>query len=295
MKTVNKSNGTFKTKDGAELYYEIRGTGEPIIFVYGIACLLNHWHHQLHGFAENGWQTYGYDLRGHHKSTIGDKSKLSIMGLAEDLVELLDFWEIEKAHFVGHSFGVPVVLQAYELMPERVRSLAFINGFAQNPIQGMFGVDLAEPLFHLVRAAFEKSPELFKIGWKYAIDNPVAILLASLAGGFNLQLTQFKDIEVYAHGVAQLDLEVFLTLFEDMMKFDGRKIASSISVPTLILTGERDSVTPYRFQENLHNLISGSELVRMPYGSHCCQLDFPDYVNLRLEKHFMGPLRIKHK
>lgn len=289
MKTVPKEIGTFKTRDGAELYYEIRGQGEPIVFVYGIACLLNHWHHQLHYFA-NDMRVYAYDLRGHHQSTPGDPSKFTVQGMGEDLAELLEHWNLDQVHLVGHSFGVPVLFETYNLVPDRIKSMAFINGFAQNPIKGMFGLDVVEPFFHFAKTMYEKNPEFFRTAWRAAVDNPLSIFMSGLAGGFNLQLTQFKDIEVYARGVGQLDLSVFIPLFENMMAFDGRKIAEKVSVPTLVLAGDRDFVTPFKFQEDMHRLIRTSELVRLPYGSHCCQLDFPDYVNLRLEKHFQGRL-----
>jgi pimeloyl-ACP methyl ester carboxylesterase len=110
------------------------------------------------------------------------------------------------------------------------------------------------------------------------------MLLSSIAGGFNFRVTQFKDVEIYAKGVSQIPLEVFLPLFEDMMKFDGDAIAASITKPTLVMSGDRDFVTPQKFQQALHHRIPGSEYVTVAYGSHCCQLDFPDYVSLKLEK-----------
>ena len=79
-----------------------------------------------------------------------------------------------------------------------------------------------------------------------------------------------------------------MPMFEDMMSFDGYAIAAKIELPTLIIAGDRDFVTPMKFQEELHESVKGSELIVVPYGSHCTQLDFPDYVNLRLEKHFNG-------
>lgn len=284
MKLIAKETGSYQTKDGAELYYEIRGEGEPIIFVYGIACLLNHWHHQIDYFSMN-WKVYAYDLRGHVKSTVGAKEKLTVRGLAEDLLELMDHWGLEKVHVMGHSFGVPVLIQAADLAPDRFKSFAFINGFAHNPIKGMFGLNIIEPLFFKAKAAYAKNPMVWKYLWKAATDNPLSILLSGLAGGFNLKTAQLKDIEVYARGVSHMSLDIFLPLFEDMMAFDGREITQRISVPTLIMTGDKDFVTPFKFQEELHQAIPSSELVRVPYGSHCCQLDFPDYVNLRLERH----------
>lgn len=283
LETVQKETGVFKTSDGAELYYEVRGEGEPIIFVYGIACVLNHWHHQLSYFSKRN-KVYAFDLRGHAASTSPTPEKLTVTGMAEDLIELMDHWGLKSAHLVGHSFGVPVVLQAYGLAPDRVKSLTFINGFAKNPIKGMFGLDVIEPFFHFAKNAYYQNRGLFNLIWRNAVDNPLSILMSGLAGGFNLKVTQLKDIEIYARGVTQMSLDVFLPLFEDMMGFDGSDIAASIQVPTMIMTGDRDFVTPFKFQEELHHAIKGSEFVRIPYGSHCCQLDFPDYVNLKLEQ-----------
>ena len=57
---IEKQTGYFSSFDGTKIYYESRGAGEPIIFVYGIACLINHWHHQLSYFSES-YQTITFD------------------------------------------------------------------------------------------------------------------------------------------------------------------------------------------------------------------------------------------
>jgi pimeloyl-ACP methyl ester carboxylesterase len=150
----------------------------------------------------------------------------------------------------------------------------------------MFGVDLVEPLFHFIKAQFEQNPLLWNALWRAAVDNPISMLVSTIAGGFNFRATHFKDIEIYARGGCHIPLEVFLPMFEDMMHFDGDSVAASIIKPTLIMSGEKDFVTPQKFQRALHARVSGSEFVVIPYGSHCCQLDFPEYVNLRLEKFF---------
>lgn len=130
----------------------------------------------------------------------------------------------------------------------------------------------------------KKSPELWSTVWRHAVDNPVSMQLAALAGGFNISLTHFKDIEVYARGVARMELNVFFTLFEELMNFDGDEVLEAITAPTLIVSGEKDGITPKSFQNHLHEKIKTSQLFTIPYGSHCCQLDFPDYFNLRYEK-----------
>jgi pimeloyl-ACP methyl ester carboxylesterase len=115
------------------------------------------------------------------------------------------------------------------------------------------------------------------------VDNPVAMQLAALAGGFNLKLTEFKDIEVYVRGVAQLELEVFIPLFEALMAFDGSDILSTLQQPTFVVAGQNDNITPKSFQAEFKEKIPHAEYLEVPYGSHCTQLDFPDYLNLKVE------------
>jgi pimeloyl-ACP methyl ester carboxylesterase len=282
MDVIQKSSKKIKSFDGTEIYYESRGQGDPIIFVYGIACLMNHWHHQIKYFSRFN-QVICFDLRGHHQSyPVADKNNLNIASTAKDIEAILDDLKIEKAHFAGHSFGAPVIFSAFDQFPERFKSITLINGFARNPIKGMFGLDIVEPFFYWAKSQFENSPEMLTRIWKAAVYNPISMRAVAIVGGFNLKLTHFKDIEVYAKGVAELDLHVFLSLLEDMMKFNGEKVLEKINVPTLIISGENDNVTPKSYQEEMADKIHESEYVQVPYGSHCTQLDFPDYINLKI-------------
>lgn len=285
---IKLETGYFNSFDNTPIYFEKRGEGEPLIFVYGIACLMNHWHHQVEYFSKTR-QVITFDLRGHHKSAdLKNSTTLNLNSMALDIVGLCEHLKIKKADFAGHSFGGPIILELYKIKPELFNSICLVNAFAKNPIKNMFGLDVVEPFYKYLRSQYEKSPELWSTVWRHAVDNPVSMQLAALAGGFNISLTHFKDIEVYARGVARMELSVFFQLFEELMNFDGEDILKEISVPTLIVSGEKDGVTPRSFQVHLHETIGGSELFSIPYGSHCCQLDFPDYFNLRYEKFLSG-------
>lgn len=280
---IPKSVGVFKSFDGTPIYYETRGQGEPIVFIYGIACLMNHWHHQVEHFSKTH-QVVLFDIRGHHKSTpVANINHLKLEHLSEDLNLLLKHLKISKAHFVGHSFGGPYILKFYDLFPEYFSSISLINTFARNPLKKVFGLDFIEPLFYFVKTQHEKSPDLWNNLWRTLVDNPLAFQLAALAGGFNIRLTQFKDIEVYGRGVSRLDLPVFFEMFEEIFQFDGTEILAKIKCPTLIIAGEKDNITPTTYQREMHAAIDHSELLMVPYGSHCSQLDFPEFINLKLE------------
>ena len=281
---VKKKTGYFKSYDGTKIYYESRGEGPPIVLCYGIGCLINHWRYQIKAFSEN-YQVITFDYRGHHQSEIPmDYSQINVEALAKDLHCLMDHLQIQKASVWGHSFGTQVILRSYELNPNYFENLVFINGFASDPISGMFGNGGASKAFEFVKKGFDTAPETLSYLWKMAVNNPISMQASALLGGFNLNLTQLKDIEIYFRGVASMDLMAFITLFEHMMAYDGRPVFEKIEIPTLIVSGKQDSVTPHSYQEEMHDRIKGSKFLLVPYGSHCTQLDLPDFVNLRIEK-----------
>jgi pimeloyl-ACP methyl ester carboxylesterase len=286
MNPVSKNTGTFKSYDGTKIYYEVRGTGRPVVFAYGIACLSNHWRHQIKHFSQH-FQTITFDYRAHHKSEIPqDHSQISVDALARDIHSLMDHLGLKSAGFVGHSFATQVLLRSYDIAPEYFNNMTFINGFASDPIRGMFGNEAASKAFELLKSGFDLAPETISYIWRVLLNNPIAAHGMALAGGFNLSLTAIKDVEIYVRGVGAMDLKAFLTLFESMMNYDGRPVFDRIEVPTLIIAGKKDNVTPLKYQEEMHLKIKNSQFMMVPYGSHCTQLDMPDYVNLRIEKFF---------
>ncbi len=284
MTLISKSTGTFRSYDGTRIYYEVRGEGFPLILNYGIGCLMNHWRPQIQYFSQN-FQVITYDYRAHHRSEIPENHEhLTIDSLAQDLKSLMDHLGIQKASLWGHSFGAQMLVRHYDLYPEYAHSLVFVNGFVNNPLAGMFGTDMTQTIFQLLKSGYQLLPETISYLWRNSIQNPVAIHLSALAGGFNLQLTNVKDIEIYARGIASMDLNAFLALFEAMIKFDGKAVLERIQVPSMIIGGKQDTVTPQRHQEDLHRMIRDSDFFMVPYGSHCSQLDMPDLVNLKVER-----------
>jgi len=283
MSLIAKKTGTFKSFDGTRIYYEVRGEGKPLILCYGIGCLMNHWLNQTRHFADH-YQVILFDYRAHHRSEIPlDRERLNLDAMAQDIRCLMDHLEISSASIWGHSFGAQLLTRAYDMHPKSFDNMIFINGFVNNPIQGMFGNDMAQSFFHFFKSGFARMPETLSFLWRSAVNNPLAIHMSALAGGFNLELTALKEIEIYSRGVASLDLDAFLRMFESMMNYDGTPVLERIAVPALIIGGRKDSVTPQKHQEDMHKKVNGSQFLMVPYGSHCTQLDMPELVNLKIQ------------
>lgn len=111
--------------NGAKLYCEISGTGEPTIFLHGHSFDRRQWQPQFEHFARSH-QVIRYDLRGYGRSTLPEEGKALLH--ADDLRELMDALGIERAHLVGLSLGGFVVKDFIALHPERALSAAMAGG-----------------------------------------------------------------------------------------------------------------------------------------------------------------------
>lgn len=110
---------------GAQLYYEEMGEGEPVVFIHGHS--LNHrmWDTQFYEFAKQ-YRAIRYDLRGYGYSS--PQSESGQFTHAEDLAQLLDSLQIEKAHIVGLSLGGYIGTDLLGWFPEKILSAVLASG-----------------------------------------------------------------------------------------------------------------------------------------------------------------------
>lgn len=284
MDSVIKETGTIESFDGEQVYFEKRGEGRPLFFCYGIGCLFNHWAPQIQYFAKTK-QAIMFDYRGHHRSPIPqDKESLTVESLARDVIALCEHFGFEEADFVGHSFGVQVLLKAHQLRPELFKTMTFINGCYRNPFEHHAKAEVLVELINHAKKVYNSMPGVFTQIWEWGVKNPLFLPASSLTGGFNLSQTSFKDIEIYIRGMSAIDVRVFITFFEQMIEFSAESYLSKITSPVLIISGSKDAITPKEEQEKMNELIPNCEFYVIPYGSHCTQLDFPEMVNLKIQQ-----------
>jgi pimeloyl-ACP methyl ester carboxylesterase len=97
------------------------------------------------------------------------------------------------------------------------------------------------------------------------------------------------DEQVVAELVTKLrvvDMDTLIRLLEQMGEHDGWDLLPLIDVPTLIIAGSRDVFTPRSAAERMARRIRGSEIMLLPGATHYAALEYPEMVNLRLEKFF---------
>ena len=93
----------FQTSDGLWLYYEMHGSGKPILLLPGFGESLKMWRHSVPVLSE-GHQVICLDLRGHGRSMKVPGGNRQVR-MAQDVRELIDFLGLQDVLLVGHSLG----------------------------------------------------------------------------------------------------------------------------------------------------------------------------------------------
>ncbi|MDR6805201.1 pimeloyl-ACP methyl ester carboxylesterase [Dyadobacter sp. BE34] len=118
----NPKAGHFADLRGVKLYYEVYGSGKPVLFVHGNGGSMRDFRHQLHAFAKS-YKVILVDSRAQGRSE--DKGdSLSYEMMADDLHALLEHLKIDSCNVVGWSDGGINALLLALRHPEKVRKLA---------------------------------------------------------------------------------------------------------------------------------------------------------------------------
>ena len=108
--------------EGGTLYYEVRGSGSPVVLLHGGGLDHTMWDPQIGPFT-GSFRVIRYDARGHGRST----APMGPYSMLEDLRLVLDHLNVEWAYLVGLSMGAGVALDFAVAYPERVRKLALVS------------------------------------------------------------------------------------------------------------------------------------------------------------------------
>lgn len=275
--------GVLPSRDGTPIYYEVQGRGPTLVFCYGLTCRISHWRHQVERFAKD-FRIVTLDYRGHHRSGMPENRKnLTVKWCARDVEDVLTGLGIDQAVALGHSFGVPVSIYLARFLPERIKGLVLVCGSVARPFQHMFYSNKLDYLFRASSGIYSVAPTLVSRLWyQFTKENWLSYFLAARFG-FNAELASHQDVKRYLDGVHAAPFETFHTLLDDYNRLDGSELLADVAVPTLVVAGDSDFVTPFYVQEEMARLLPKGELVRIAGGSHNAHMDFPDLVNEAIE------------
>ena len=118
------------TVDGAKIHWTSTGSGPAVIFVHGWTCDESSWQGQVPAFSKQ-YRVITLDLPGHGKSDLPKGGTFSMALFARAVEAVREEAKVDRAVFVGHSMGTPVI-RTYALMyPTRVVGLVLVDGLVQ--------------------------------------------------------------------------------------------------------------------------------------------------------------------
>jgi pimeloyl-ACP methyl ester carboxylesterase len=112
--------------NGLNMYYEIRGSGEPVVLLHGaFMTITNNWNGWIEELAKTR-KVIAIEMQGHGRTADIDRDMTSDV-LADDVAALLDHLKIPQADLVGYSMGGTVAMQCAIRHPDKVRKVVVLS------------------------------------------------------------------------------------------------------------------------------------------------------------------------
>jgi 3-oxoadipate enol-lactonase len=258
-----------------DVYYEVHGTGDPLLLIMGLAADSTAWMFQVPAF-EPHYRTIVYDNRG-----VGRTSKpagpYTMHQMADDAAVLLDALAVDRAHVVGVSMGGMDAQELALRYPGRVRSLVLACTYPEPDAE----------IERNRRFTVEQLGGTITSEGQVQIDfkaiKPMDFLQQLLPTVFNPDFIARelpKLIQIFSGALQYgFSMEAILGQVAATMTHKATDRLHEIAVPTLVITGEADRLIPPANSDILAKHIPGAKLVRVPGGSHGFNFETPDVFN----------------
>lgn len=125
MGNVQMQSG-YATVNGLDMYYEIHGTGQPLVLLHGAFSAIGTSFGKLLPLLAKTRQVIAFELQAHGRTADSDRP-LTLEAMAEDVADALHQLGIERADVLGYSMGAGVALHFAIRHPERLRKLVLIS------------------------------------------------------------------------------------------------------------------------------------------------------------------------
>ncbi|MGI8619712.1 MAG: alpha/beta fold hydrolase [Gemmatimonadaceae bacterium] len=246
--------------NGLTVAYDEVGTGKPFVLLHGFPHNRSLWAPQTSALIEHG-RCIAPDLRGFGES--GREGPYSMEQYATDVVGLLENLGIERAVVGGLSMGGYVAFALWRLRPDLVRALVLAD---TRP-----GADSPD-----TRRKRLETMALAREGGAGAVAN------AQIMGmvGATTRAQNPALVDGLHQMLASAPVEGIIGALQAMMdRPDSTELLPTIDVPTLIIVGEEDALTPVKESRAMHAAILGSRLEVIRGAGHCSNFEKPAAFN----------------
>ncbi len=246
-------------------YTDVGPLDKPVIlFLHGFPLDRTLWDRQVEALLTTH-RVIAYDIRGHGGSDIGSEP-VSIRTFANDLIDFMGELKLDDIILCGLSMGGYIALDARCRFPKRFKALILCDT--------QCSADTPESKDNRIRTMDRLSED----GLEAYTEESLANLFAEAS--FNTHPEDVEQVRNMIRNTTILSLKLSMRALSD--RSDACESLREIDVPTLIIVGSEDKITPPAKAEIMHERISGSELIVIDGAGHLPNLESTDDFNTHL-------------
>jgi pimeloyl-ACP methyl ester carboxylesterase len=254
----------FTEVDGGRLYYEVAGSGPPVVLLHAFTLDTRMWDDQFEVLARE-FRVIRYDARGFGRSSLPTPGQP--YSPVADLLALTQKLDAHKPHLVGVSMGARFALDLVVSEPDAARSLVFIDGVVGGWPWSKGWLDSYAPIVQAGRrgdvaaakAAWLAHPLFAPAREKPAVDARLQQMVADYSGWHFTHTDPGRMLSPPT--VQQL----------------GR-----VRVPTLAIIGDRDLPDFQRMAETIERQVANARRLGIAGSGHMSNMEAPEVVNQAL-------------
>ncbi|TDC04770.1 alpha/beta hydrolase [Nonomuraea longispora] len=280
---------TLVTSDGKVLHVEIDGPDDApltVVFCHGYCLSLESWHYQRKDLREN-YRLVLWDQRSHGRSQRGGSDDSTIDRLGDDLAEVIDAYVPGPCVLVGHSMGGMTIMaladRRPELFGEKIRAAALVATSAGKLAEITLGLPaLLSKVVHKVAPT-----TVSMLGKRGALvdrtrhaGSDIAFLMTRYMGFGDSRNVSPTLVDFAESMIRATPTEVVADFYPALMNHDKLSALHVLGpVPTAILVGDGDWLTPPEHSRAIAAALPKAQLTEVPDTSHLIQLERPGIVN----------------
>jgi non-heme chloroperoxidase len=253
----------FPSHDGGTIATLAYGEGPTIVLSHGVTLSNRTWVKQFEALPGQGFRVVAFDHRGHGDSDLGTGGH-SVDNLADDVRTVLDALDVRDGVIVGHSMG-GIAVQAYvtrhpEHAAERLRGIVLLSTLSRVRTSEM------RRLQKLVELVTNKTPDLGAVLRR----RNLGLLLTRIGFGADAQPSH---VELTRQMIAACAADTSRSAAQALLSLDLTRALPMITLPTLVVCGTADVITPPAESRRIADLIPGARLELFPRAGHMLMLE----------------------
>jgi len=249
--------------NGVQINYKSSGIGKPLVLIHGHPFDHTMWYPQVVELSDV-FQVITPDLRGYGESSLPDAPNTKFEDYATDVLQLMDYLEIDNFHLAGLSLGGQIIMEIFRQAPARIKSLIFADTFAS--------LDTPE----VKKGRYDAANRLENEGMDGYADEVIYKMITPdhVASMPEVSGHILKMMKATAPVGAATALRARAERIDYL-----KEVFPKINVPTLVIVGREDQFTPVAMAEELVKNLQNSKLVIIEDSGHMPNLEHPEEFN----------------